>query len=75
MTNTITQASIDKICRHAGKLAMLIEKAGNLHRAAESDNPADFDKFAMDIAYLWTRKLANDCGDIFKQLYNRQLGA
>ncbi len=69
--NTMTQGSADKIFRHAGKLALIIEKLGQLRHAVDNDSEREALFIADSLAELWSQGFANDCS-IFKDFYNRQ---
>lgn len=80
--NSMTQGSIDKIFKHAGKLALLIEKVSDAHNimwdyehqsGEMDDTEVKLTELAIEVANLYSSTFCNDCGDIFKQFYNRQL--
>ena len=72
MPNEMTQGSIDKIYRHAGKLAKMMELVSSAHHALEDLDVNKLMFIGEDLAELYSPDFCNDCGDIFKQFYNRQ---
>ena len=69
----MTPKTIDSLHKHAGRLALIIERLATLHRSVQRANDADVIADACDLAELWTQDFANDCY-FFKEMYNRRLG-
>ncbi len=70
--NTMTQGSIDKIYRHAGKLATIIELMSTARRALDDLDETRLMEVGERLAEIHSATMSNDLGDIFKQFYNRQ---
>ena len=75
MRNTMTQGSIDKIYRHAGKLSLIMDMVNDSRRRLDKLDETGLMEIGERLAELYSPTFTNDCGDIFKQFYNRQRGA
>ena len=78
-TNTLTQGSIDKLYKHAGRVNMLLIACSDLQRAMQRAGTSAWSTNYMQdaasrIAELMTPEISNDISCLFKELYNRQQG-